>query len=248
MNEALSPDYRERIYRYYVGTQGGASAPSSVAELAPRMPYLLRLIARHFPQDRAATCLDLGCGHGALLYAARQAGYTNMVGVDRSASQIEAARALGISEAREGDLLSTLQELTTGTHDLIVAFDVIEHFTKAELLQFIDEVHRVLKPGGIWLLHTPNGESPLVGRVRYGDMTHELAFTKVSITQLLLASSFSQVSCFEDAPVVHGAKSLVRALLWPVVRSTLVAYNAIETGALDRAAILTQNFVTVAIR
>ena len=37
---------------------------------------------------------------------------------------------------------------------------------------------RALKPGGRWILHTANAESPFYGRVRYGDITHEQAFTQ----------------------------------------------------------------------
>ena len=248
MNEPLPSDYRERIYKYYLEARCDAPAPQSVDSFAPRMPYLRQLIARHFPPDRAANCFDLGCGHGALMYAARSAGYTNVAGVDRSPEQVRTAKRLGIDNVREGDLLTTLHELADASQDVVIAFDVIEHFSKSELVCFIDEVHRVLKPGGKWLLHTPNGESPFVGRIRYGDMTHELAFTRVSIQQLLLASAFSHVACFEDAPVPHGAKSLVRAALWPVVRYGLIACSAVETGCLDRSAILTQNFLTVAVR
>jgi 2-polyprenyl-3-methyl-5-hydroxy-6-metoxy-1,4-benzoquinol methylase len=248
MKESLSSDYRERIYRYYVDGGHKFSTPQSVASFVPRMPYLRRLIANHFPADRTATCLDLGCGHGALVYAARLLGYTNIVGVDRSPEQVRTARRLGIPGIHEGDLLNTLRGLANASQDVVVAFDVVEHFQKNELVGFVDEVHRVLKPGGKWLLHTPNGESPFVGIVRYGDMTHELAFTRASMSQLLLASEFSQVDCFEDTPVPHGAKSVIRAALWPIVRSGLLAMLAVETGRLDRTAILSQNFLTVAVK
>jgi cyclopropane fatty-acyl-phospholipid synthase-like methyltransferase len=118
------------------------------------------------------------------------------MGVDRSPEQVKEAQRLGIAGVKEGDLLETLESLSDESVDLIVAFDVIEHFTKDELVLFVDEVNRVLRKGGKWIIHTPNGESPFAGRMRYWDFTHEQAFTHTSIAQLLNASGFSLVTCY----------------------------------------------------
>jgi len=110
----------------------------------------------------------------------------------------------------------------------------------------IDEVRRVLSPGGRWILHMPNGVSPFHGRIRYGDFTHENAFTPASLADVLLASGFTDVRCFEDKPIVYSLKSLLRCLLWTGIRASLIIYIAAETGLFDRGAILTQNFLAVA--
>jgi 2-polyprenyl-3-methyl-5-hydroxy-6-metoxy-1,4-benzoquinol methylase len=204
------------------------------------------LFRKHFPADRSVEVLDLGCGHGALIHFARRAGYTNTRGVDGSPEQVAAARRLGIEGVEEGDLLATLAAQTDGSLDVVVAFDVIEHFTRDELLGFVDQVQRVLRPGGRWIIHTPNGESPFCGRMRYWDLTHELAFTRTSIIQLLLSSGFSNVQCFEDAPIPHGLTSAGRWLLWKAIRSGLRLYLAAETGDTASSAIFSQNFLTVA--
>lgn len=79
--------YRSRIYTNYVQSRTQVLAPPTLAELAPRAPSLRRLVQKHFPADRQAAVLDLGCGHGALLHFAREAGYTNLCGVDGSPQQ-----------------------------------------------------------------------------------------------------------------------------------------------------------------
>lgn len=242
------PDYRERIYQYYVHARHEQLAPASIEGLKPRAPYLQRLIRRHFPSNKDAVILDLGCGHGALIHFARQAGYRNVVGVDASPQQVAEARRLGVEGVREGDLMLTLASTTAESVDLVVAFDVIEHFTKVELVSFVDEVHRVLRKGGKWIIHAPNGEALFCGRIRYGDFTHEQAFTRMSVAQLLKASGFSEVANEEDAPVPHGAKSAVRWLLWKLIRAGLRFYMAVETGAGERGGIFTQNFLTVAVK
>lgn len=240
--------YRSRIYANYVDGREVALAPASIEGLRSRAPYLEKLVREHFPEDRDAEVLDLGCGHGALLHFARQAGYRNLHGVDRSPQQVAAAAALGISGVVEGDLLDMLRSRAAGSVQAVVTFDVIEHFTKDELVAFVDEVHRVLAPGGRWIIHAPNGESPFGGRMLYWDFTHELCFTRTSLAQLLISSGFSRVGCYEDAPVPHGLKSAARWLLWRMIRGLLLVYIAAETGAFDRECIFSQNLLAVATK
>jgi len=240
--------YRERIYAGYVSARHQSLAPRTIDGLGPRLPYFRRIIARHFPEERNAAILELGCGHGALLYALQQAGYRNARGVDGSHEQVVAAAALGIGGVSEGDVVATLHATPDASLDVVVAFDLIEHFTKDEMILLVDEVRRVLKPGGRWIIHAPNAEGPFGGRMRHWDFTHELALTRTSVDQLLRASGFSQVACFEDRPVPHGLKSLIRAILWAGIRAGLLSYMAVETGAFDRKAVFSQNLLAVAVK
>jgi SAM-dependent methyltransferase len=238
--------YRERIYRHYVDAATQSLAPETLAGLAPRRPYLERLVARHFPAAKDAAVLDLGCGHGALLHVAREAGYTDLLGIDNSPAQVAAAKRLGIHGVHHGDLFEAIRSLPASSRDAVVAFDVIEHFTKDELIDVTDEVLRVLKPGGRWIVHVPNGASLFGGASRYDDLTHELAFTCESLTQLTIASGFRSAAFFEDEPVAHGIKSAARLVLWKMMRTMLRFYLAVETGAAQP--VLTQNMLAVAIK
>jgi SAM-dependent methyltransferase len=240
------PKYRERIYRHYVDAATRRLAPETLAGLAPRRPYLERLVARHFPAGKDAAVLDLGCGHGALIHVAREAGYTDLVGIDNSPAQVAAAKQLGIHGVHHGDLFEAIRSLPDMSRDVIVAFDVIEHFTKDELIDVTDEVLRVLKPGGRWIVHVPNGVSLFAGASRYDDLTHELSFTCESLTQLTLASGFRSAAFFEDEPVAHGIKSAARLVLWKMMRALLRFYLTVETGAAQP--VLTQNMLAVAIK
>ena len=241
-------EYRRRIYGSYVTGRDEPLAPDTVEGLRPRLPYLRALVRRHFPADRNARILDLGCGHGALLYVLHAAGYTQATGVDRSAEQVAAARRLGIAGVSEGDVFQTLAGCADGSLDVVVAFDLIEHFGKDEVVPLVDEVHRVLRPGGLWIVHVPNAEGLFGAHSRYADFTHEVAFTRASLSQLLLASGFSRVACYEDTPVPHGAVSVFRAVAWWVIRQALMFYVAVETGSWDRGAVFTQNLLGVAHR
>jgi cyclopropane fatty-acyl-phospholipid synthase-like methyltransferase len=206
------------------------------------------MVNQHFPTDKDASILDLGCGHGALIYVLQQQGYRKSRGIDGSPEQVAAAMRLGIADVVQGDVLSALANTLDASEDVVVCFDLIEHFAKDEVIGLIDEVHRVLKPGGSWIIHVPNAEGPFGSRMRYGDFTHELAFTRISISQVLLSSGFSSVRCLEDKPVLHGLKSTVRAVFWTLIRTGLLFYIAVETGDLDRRAIFSQNLLAVAVK
>ena len=165
--------YRQRIYGAYVSGRNETLAPESIRGLGSRLPYLRRLIRLCMPADRQAAILDIGCGHGAILFALQQAGYGNAHGVDGSGEQVQAAARLGIAGVEHGDLMQFLAATPDASLDVVISFDVIEHFTKTELIPLVDEVHRVLRPGGRWIIHVPNADSPFGGRIRFGDYTHE---------------------------------------------------------------------------
>lgn len=98
--------------------------------------------------------LDFGCndGYGTRLLAKHAA---RVVGVDVSPVAIAAARA--------GDPIGDLRfELLEGPHtpfedgefDLVVSFQVIEHVRDHDA--YLAEIRRVLRPGGLAVLTTPN--------------------------------------------------------------------------------------------
>jgi SAM-dependent methyltransferase len=50
----------------------------------------------------------------------------------------------------------TCSSLPSNSFDSVVAVEVLEHVEEDAL--FVREVHRVLKPGGVFLMTTPNGD------------------------------------------------------------------------------------------
>ncbi len=239
-------DVRARLLARYVATH--ASVGAAVAGLERRKPYLLKLVDAHFPDDRRAAILDLGCGHGALIWAARQAGYGNIGGIDASPEQVATAAELGVDGVHHGDLTATLAATPNAGLDVVVLYDLFHYFQPEEQIAIIDEVLRVLKPGGRWILHVPNGEALFGARMRYWDQLAVTAFTRASIAQLLLASGFAAVHCYEDQPVVHGAASAARWMLWRILRGVLRLALAAETGESGREAIFSQCLLAVAIK
>src|SRR6266545_4914563 len=106
---------RKRIYGQYVTARDKPLAPTSIAGLRPRLPFFRQVIRRHFPRNSNAAILELGCGHGAFLYAMHEARYKRVRGVDWADEQVRAARELGIAGVEQGDLMSTLAGTATGS-------------------------------------------------------------------------------------------------------------------------------------
>lgn len=240
--------FKERIYQNYVSGRGEPLAPTTIDGLSPRKAFLVNLIRKYFPRDRESRILEIGCGHGALIHFATLEGYRNITGVDVSKEQVAAAQQLGIQNVQSGDALESLKTLSSESHDAIIAIDVLEHLDRNELFVLVDEVNRVLKKGGEFIVHVPNAGSPFFGLIRYGDITHENAFTSSSLEQVFLSSAYTTVTCHEDMPIVHGLKSALRWLIWRIIRGCLRGYLAAETGSTAKNAIFSQNLLAVAIK
>jgi 2-polyprenyl-3-methyl-5-hydroxy-6-metoxy-1,4-benzoquinol methylase len=240
--ESESASVRERLYGRYRSNQEFIEPE---VERRQRAPYLRHLISAHFPEDKSARILDLGCGNGTLLHFLREGGYKFISGVDNSPEQTEQAKLLGFTEVRQADVATFLASEASESYDVITALDIIEHLTKAELLHLADEVYRTLAPGGRWIIHAPNAEGFMGSRIRYADLTHEQAFTPASINQLARAAGFQSAACFEDTPMPHGIKSFARLLVWKMGRSLLRVFFMAETGDTGRNAIFSQNLLAV---
>lgn len=226
-------EWRARAYEASAGGDSLSPQGPFREELGQRTPYLDRLIARHFPEDREAVVLDLGCGSGALLYCLSHAGYVNLHGVDSALERVAAARTLGLEGVKQADLVDEIADWPAESVDVAVTFDVLEHLERPQALWLADQVRRALRPAGRWIIHVPNGESPFSGRILYGDLTHETAFTRRSIEQLCAAAGFASVDVFAEEPVVHGLASLARWLTWKLAKTGMVVAALAETGSSD---------------
>jgi hypothetical protein len=83
--------------------------------------------------------------------------------------------------------------------------------------------------------------------VRYGDSTHETGFSPALLGQLLALTGFREPEYRETRPVVRGAASLVRSVLWRCVRQLLRLWSLAETGSAG-SGVLTRVFLVSALR
>lgn len=238
-------DWRQRLYDAYVSSgQAQLAGGEALNRYHMAGPSHRKTIADHMPADKSATIVDIGCGAGGFLYWLKQAGYTEISGYDLSPQMVEAAAAAGMSEVKLGEAKAVLASFPEGSLDVVVMMDVLEHLTREELFETGDLVYRALKPGGRFVAHVPNAEGIFGSRIRYADLTHELAFTRVSAGQYLSTVGFREVTCYEPRPIAKGLKSTVRLGLWVTMSAWYRLLHAAETGVFD--VILSQNMLIVA--
>ncbi len=157
---------------------------------------------RHLPARPGGRLLDVGCGTGAAVARMRALGW-NAEGLDPDPEAIGVAERAGIRVTR-----GTLADLDDAAHanafDAITLSHVIEHLhdPAAEL----ERIHRLLKPGGLLWIATPNLES--LGHRRFGPdwvgldpPRHLVLFTTASLAGLLRRTGFEPEPSPTPAPM-----------------------------------------------
>jgi len=196
--------------------------------LSLREPVFRKHYLPLLPTEKDARILDLGCGYGEFLYFLQRRGYTNASGVDLSDRELEVGRSLGVWNLQHGDAAGVLAE-SRGEFDFISAIDVLEHIPKNQVLRMLGQVHAALRPGGRFVCQVPNLAafySPLF----YMDFTHETPFTAPSLKQVLELAEFVNVRVLPVGPVAHGAKSVIRSILWKGITACLLFVQTVEGG------------------
>lgn len=116
--------------------------------------------------------LDLGCGRGEWLELLAEAGF-NAIGVDLDNIQLAACKGLGLN-VRTADAIDFIKRLPDANLVLVTAFHLVEHLQFSQLQELVKEALRVLKPGGLLILETPNPENILTGTSNfYLDPMHQ---------------------------------------------------------------------------
>jgi len=137
--------------------------------------------------------LDIGCAQGFFLFSASQVGYTTR-GIEISQDAAEyARREFGLDI--EGKPFEELR-FAENHFDIVTLWQVLEHVPHP--LMILQEVHRILKPGGLLAVSTPDiGGIPakILGK-RWWDIKrlHVNQFTTKTLTDILQNAGFKNTS------------------------------------------------------
>jgi SAM-dependent methyltransferase len=187
----------------------------------------LRLLKETFGID-GQTVAEFGSGLGYNLDIFSP--QNKVIGIEGLCVAAEAATARGIATITAD--LSAAVPLESGTCDVVLCLDVLEHLMDPGLC--LREAYRILRPTGIVAINVPNHFS-LSGRINIAlgsgadsvkffpdhadwENPHVRFFRHSSIVKLLANSGFRMeadwTSRFPSIPIVHG---------WPFVRRSKVA-------------------------
>jgi SAM-dependent methyltransferase len=211
---------REAVERY--GSTHGV-------HFAPRDPEWYRRRSRFFhhrthallPKDRAAPILDLACGAGEFLYYLRSQGYTAARGIDLSDEQLSKAREMGLGNVAREDAAGHLRA-HPAAYDFILASHIVEHLPKAEVVESLGLMGRALRSGGCLVVLLPNAGSPLGLPYAFGDFTHEVYFTAMSLAQAAALAGLPIVRISGITPDPARLSGMLKAALWAAVLRPLL--------------------------
>lgn len=137
----------ERVDKYYGlgGIEGSALGSRNVTARLDSMNRLRRL--------KGGRLLDIGCGNGAYTIAMAD-GFTDVVGIDIEPDRLDLFRAAPGHTIEVHHMSADSTSFEDGSFDAVTAIETIEHVDDPSAVA--REVRRVLKPGGVFYLTTPN--------------------------------------------------------------------------------------------
>jgi len=110
----------------------------------------------------AKTCLDIGSDNGVISFKLRELGGL-WHSADLIPETVDSIRELVSQRVDQIDGVSTPYQ--NNFFDLVVIVDFLEHIESDA--EFIDELHRILKPGGALVVNVPNPKEGLLRRFQY---------------------------------------------------------------------------------
>jgi SAM-dependent methyltransferase len=134
--------------------------------------------------------IELGCGRGEFLEAARRAGKRTL-GVDIDPGMIAETRSRGLDAVLSdaGEFLRTTEE----DADAIFAAHLVEHLPVEDTLALFAAARDRLKPGGVLVVVTPNPQClAIILTDFWNDPTHVRPYT-ISLLEFLMKESGLEV-------------------------------------------------------
>lgn len=132
------------------------------------IPFIQPLL-NYYPLGKA---LDVGCGRGEWLEMLGELGF-DALGIDIDDGMLQACRERCLN-VETADVVAYLQDLPDASLCIVSGFHVAEHLPFSTLQQLVQDAFRVLVPGGLLILETPNPENIVVGTCSfYLDPTHQ---------------------------------------------------------------------------
>ena len=183
-----------------------------------RLEVYLPFIEKIKKTQTKLKAIDLGCGRGEWLELLNENGY-EAEGIDLDEGMLEACRQRGFDVKRQ-DVIESLQNLDENSISIISGFHIVEHLPFEVLQTLVQESLRVLAPGGLLILETPNPENIKVATENfYRDPTHirpipsellsflpeHYEFERTKVLRLQESKEFYSIKDVSLSDVIDGA-------------------------------------------
>ncbi len=155
------------------------------------------IIKPHFEGNIEGKCfVDVGSGKGNHLVGFGRRGL-KVFGIDKRSECIDVLKDFDI---RDCDIEQDRFPFDDSSVDIVYSKSVLEHVSNAD--NFLSEIFRILKPGGLTVLMTPDWGTQY--KIFWDDYTHVKAWTRKGLQNAIKMHGFDQVECslFRQLPLV----------------------------------------------
>jgi len=200
--------------------------------------YLFHVVTYDYVQDlvRGREVLDFGCGSG---YGTERIANCckRIIGIDISADAIDYARGKFQADNLQFATIAPVEEqplpFADQSFDVVLSFQVIEHVP--DVGRYLSEIGRVLRPGGIFVVATPDRSSRLLPMQKPWNMFHLHEYSDAELKDVLSAR-FARVTIKRMGgrpDVIAIETDRTRRLRWVLLPLTLpFVPEAIRVGGL----------------
>jgi 2-polyprenyl-3-methyl-5-hydroxy-6-metoxy-1,4-benzoquinol methylase len=181
--------------------------------------------------------LDIGCGRGEFLQACRDAGLEAR-GFDVNERSVADLRKRGLDVTLAG-IPECFEGIRHGSVGSVVAMHVVEHLPVEHLFALFAQAARVVRPGGLFMIETPNAESIAVSASEFWrDPTHLAPRHPAALTLLAREHGFSIDEIRPIHPLPEGNHIVVGDDATATVRRVAAFINERVFGPQDLRLIL----------
>jgi len=212
-------------------------------------PEVMAKLEHYLPFFRGASpIVDLGCGRGEFLELADRHGLP-AYGVDTDADSVQRCRDVDL-DARQENLFEHLAGLEPGSVGGVFSSQVVEHLPPESISGLLKEIARVLRPGGVAVIETPNPAS-FATHVHsfWRDPTHirpvpdvALAFAARTAGLVVTNTIYSSLPLEEERlkPIAARPRGRETRDLVGAINALVNQLNALLYGPQDYALVLTK--------
>lgn len=174
---------------------------------------LVRIVKKFFIPAGVKNVLDLGCGSGRHCMMMLAEGLS-VIGIDSSETSIQIARKM-ISPPANRNNRFLVQDISNSlpfedkSIDGVVCWGVLHYLTQDKAKTVLDEVNRILKPGGLFTLTLRSTEDSECKSKEITDIqtSYAVESTGLNFRYYTQENVFNFLSSFENIKCAHKARS-----------------------------------------
>jgi ubiquinone/menaquinone biosynthesis C-methylase UbiE len=177
-----------------------------------------KIVMKFLERNPGKMILDLGCGDGYFTGQLKSKfSDTLVVGADYYLRALRFARIMTNDAPFVANSASSLG-FKKETFDAIFLLDVIEHLSRDDRKQALDQVVWALKPGGVVIVTVPSDRLPVIPM-------HYNHFSPSTLKALIqtFVSEVTVTGCCAHIPVIHGITRF--PIIWRIIYFTMKECN-----------------------